>query len=275
MKLHHLLAPALVALSLSPLAARQDPKPNAATVPFAMLPSNHMVIEAKLNGKGPYRLIFDLGAPVTLLSNRAAEACGAIKPDAPRSFLMNTRGEGNVDLVKMGDLEAKNVPVVIADHPALKALSGFFSKPIEGIVGYTFWARYRTTIDYKDLKMTFEPVDFQVRNLMKDLPAQITGPKVAKAIVLAPRAVWGLTLGEPVGLSAPGVAVATVLANSAAERAGVKPGDVLQSIDGRWTTSVADTFAAAEAIDAGKAVPVVVRREGQEVSLTVTPAEGF
>ena len=49
-------------------------------MPFEMLASNHMVVEAKINGKGPYRLIFDLGAPITLLSNKAAEASGAIKP---------------------------------------------------------------------------------------------------------------------------------------------------------------------------------------------------
>src|SRR5947209_6074035 len=75
------------------LTARDDAPAGATVVPFEMLPSNHMVVKATLNGKGPFRFIFDLGAPVTLLNNKAGEASGAIKADAPRSFLFNVRGE--------------------------------------------------------------------------------------------------------------------------------------------------------------------------------------
>src|SRR5262245_14342455 len=55
--------------------------PAKATVPFSMLPSNHMLVRAMINGKGPYRLIFDLGAPITLLGNRASETSGVVKAD--------------------------------------------------------------------------------------------------------------------------------------------------------------------------------------------------
>ena len=62
------------------------PAPGKATakaiVPFSMLPSNHMVVQATINNKGPYRLIFDLGAPITLLSNHVSEATGVVKADA-------------------------------------------------------------------------------------------------------------------------------------------------------------------------------------------------
>ena len=53
--------------------ARPEAKGPAITVPFELLPSNHMVLNAKINGKGPFRLVFDVGAPVTLLSNKAGE----------------------------------------------------------------------------------------------------------------------------------------------------------------------------------------------------------
>ena len=112
---------------------RSDPE--TVVVPFKMLPSNHMVVDAKLNGKGPYRLIFDLGAPVTLLSNRAAEAVGAIDKKAPKSFLMSVRGEGKVDKVEFGDLEAVDVPVIVMDHPVLDALGGVFGRRLEGSSG--------------------------------------------------------------------------------------------------------------------------------------------
>src|SRR5581483_4228147 len=122
-----------------------------------VLPSNHMVVEAKINGKGPYRLIFDLGAPVSLLSNHAAEDAGAVDKKTPRGFFMGIRGEAAIRKLELGGLTADDVPVVVMDHPYLKALSaaeagpdvplfrnllGTTGRPLEGIIGYTFWAHY-------------------------------------------------------------------------------------------------------------------------------------
>ena len=260
--------------------ARQDPKPTAkgetAVVPFQMLPSNHMVVEAKLNGKGPYRFIFDLGAPVTLVSGRAAEACGAIDKKAPKSFLMGMRGEGKIKTIEIGGLVAEDLPILVMDHPALTALSGFFTKPLDGIIGYTFWAHYKLTIDYQTKQMTFSPVDFTVKDLMKDLPERMSGTKVAKSIVLAPKAIWGLSLGEPEGgLASSGVPIKTVLEGSPAAIAGLKVGDVVTTLDGRWTNSMADIYAAAAGVNPGKAASVVVLRDGKPLTVVVTPREGI
>ena len=115
--------------------AAANPNPKVATVPFEMLSSNHMVVNAKLNGKGPYRLVFDLGAPVTLLSNKAAEESGAVEKKAPRSFLFSMRGEGKIDTLEVGDLKAKDLTVLVFDHPVLKALAGFLGRPLDGIIG--------------------------------------------------------------------------------------------------------------------------------------------
>ena len=98
-------------------AAQSGPKVKA-TVPFSMLPSNHMLVRAMINGKGPYRLIFDLGAPITLLSNRASETSGVVKADGPRSFLFSMRGEAEVAKLQVGDLTATKLPVIVFDHPA-------------------------------------------------------------------------------------------------------------------------------------------------------------
>jgi hypothetical protein len=247
-----------------------------ATVPFQLLASNHMVVRARLNGKGPYRLVFDLGAPITLLSNHAAEDSGTVKADAPRAFLFGMRGEAEVADLEVGELTAKKVPVMVFDHPVLKALGQFLGQPLDGIIGYTFFARYRITIDYQTRKMTFEPVDFEIRDLVKDLQKRLAGPKVARHRVLAPGGVWGLTVGEPVGgLDAAGVPVQSVLAGSPAEAAGLKPGDIVTTLDGRWTVSVADLLAAAAGTPPGRAVPVVILRDGKELNLSVTPREGF
>ena len=266
--------------SFSPSAQAQDPAPadaaqgKPASVPFELVASNHMVVRAKVNGHGPYRLVFDLGAPITLLGNKAGEESGALPKSAPKSFLMGMRGEGEIGTLEVGDLTATKIPVVVLDHPTLRALGGFLGKPLDGIIGYTFFARYRTTIDYQSKTMTFEPVDFQVRNLLQELPGRLAGPKVARQKTLAPAGVWGITLGAAVG-DGEGVLIKTVRAGSPAATAELKPGDVLLSIDGRWTTSPTDAYAAAQAVEPAGPVAVVVRRDGEEKTLQVQPATGF
>jgi hypothetical protein len=234
------------------------------------------VVRAKINGKGPFRLIFDLGAPITLLSNKASEDSGVVKKDAPRSFLFSMRGEAEVETLEVGELTAKGLPVIVLDHPALRALGGLLGRPLDGIIGFTFFARYRTTIDYQKHEMTLVPVDFAVRNLVKDLPDRLAGPKVASRRVLAPGGLLGLTVAEPAeGLSASGVQVAAVLVDSPAVAAGLRVGDILTALDGRWTTSVADVYTAAASLVPGRTVLAVVLRDGKEITLEITPGEGF
>ena len=217
-----------------------------------MLVTNHMLVEARINDKGPFRLIFDLGAPITLLNNRASEAAGVIKPDAPRSFLFGMRGEAVVNRLKVGELTAEKLPVIILDHPVLKALEDVTGRPVDGIMGFTFFARFKTTIDYHAHEMTFEPIAFQVRDLMKELPDRLMGPKVAERRVLAPAGLWGLRLGEPTGgLDTHGVPIVTILDGSPASVAGLRSGDVLCTIDDRWITSIADVYQAAAKVTAG------------------------
>jgi hypothetical protein len=249
-------------------------EPRPAVVPFELLPSNHMVIEAKLNGEGPFRLIFDLGSPVILLSNRAADKSGAIGKDVPKSFLFGARGEGELALLEVGDLKARDLPVVVMDHPAVKALGEALGKPLDGIVGYTFFARYRTTLDYQQKRMTFVEITepHEVRNLVKDLPGRMLGPKVERTRALEPSSLFGLEVGEA---ALGGVRVTAVHEGGPASLAGVRVGDVLISLDGRWTTTRADAYAAAAGCHAGLPVDLEVVRDGRSLGLTVKPTEGI
>jgi hypothetical protein len=240
-----------------------------------MLPTNHMLVQARINDKGPYRLIFDLGAPITLLSNRGSESSGVVKPDAPRSFLFGLRGEAEVNKLQVGELTATKVPVIVLDHPVLKVLEDATGRRIDGLIGFTFFARYKTTIDYHAHLMIFEPIDYEMRDLLKELPSRLMGPKVAHHRVLSPSGIWGLQLGKPIGgLNSRGVPIVKVLDTSPADRAGFKPGDVLITVDGRWTTSIADVYHAAAEVELGQKVTIVIERDGREMTLTITPVDG-
>src|SRR4029077_1622575 len=55
------------------LCAQDEKKkdaPKKITIPFELIKTQHMVVTVKINGKGPYRLVFDTGAPDSLVSNK-------------------------------------------------------------------------------------------------------------------------------------------------------------------------------------------------------------
>jgi hypothetical protein len=270
------LAPPLPQLPTpAPSTAKPDRAAIKAVVPFVMLPTNHMLVEARINDKGPYHLIFDLGAPITLLSNRVSEATGVVKASARRSFLFGMRGEAEVGRLQVGELKATKLPVIVLDHPVLAALEEMTGRQIDGLMGFTFFARYKTTIDYQAHQMTFTPIDYQVRDLLKELPDRLLGPKVARRHVLAPSGLWGIRLGEPTGgMDSPGVPITEVYPGSPAARAGLRPRDVLITLDGRWTTSIVDVFRAAADIKPGRETTVVIQRDGKDQVLTICPSDG-
>ena len=87
---------------------------------------------------------------------------------------------------------------------------------------------------------------------------------------------WGLTVGEPEkDTETPGVPIAAVLAGSPAEKGGLKPGDRIITLDGRWTVSAADAHAAAVGAAPGKPAKVEILRGGKEMTLEVTPSDGI
>ncbi len=94
MKAHHLILAAVVFIpcwrgglaeqpSVKPI---EKPTAKRIVIPFETLKSGHMAVKIKVNGKGPYRVIFDTGAPINLLNNKLAKEAGLLK-DAPRSML--------------------------------------------------------------------------------------------------------------------------------------------------------------------------------------------
>jgi membrane-associated protease RseP (regulator of RpoE activity) len=248
------------------------------TVPFELLSSGHMAVQVKVNGKGPFRLIFDTGAPITLLNNRIAKEADLLKGmERPLFAIFGNMGEVKVKELQVGSQKATNVAAIVMDHPTVEAISRAFG-PIDGIVGFPFFARFKMTLDYQAKTMTFVPNDFKPPDVMKAMMAALmtgvtAGDEAPK--VLSPAAQWGMLVRKDAGDEADGVKVTSVLPGSAAAAAGLKSGDRLLTLNGRWTDSLADLFTAAGYVQADKAVVVVVKRGGKEVELKVKPAPGF
>jgi membrane-associated protease RseP (regulator of RpoE activity) len=261
------------------LARADTPKTAPATVPFDLLKSKHMVLMIKVNGKGPYRVIFDTGAPVMLLNTKVARASGVLAKSARPSLFapFGTMGQMTIKTLEVGDLKAENVAVVVMDHPTVEVISKILG-PIEGIVGFPFFARYKMTIDYQAKQLTFVPNGFKPPDVMQGLITSVMAmadDKPVKPTVLAPAGQWGLVVHKDTGDDEAGVTIDEVLPGSAGAQAGLKAGDRLLTLDGRWTDTLADTYLAASYVKAGTATKVVVQRGKEEISLTVTPRAGL
>ncbi len=244
---------------------------------FEMTGTNHFYVEVKLNGEGPFRLIFDLGAPVTLLSNKAAKESKTISPNKRPSFLMGMQGEGTVKEMQFGDSRASNIPVMIFDHPAITAMSEILGKRFDGILGYTFFARYRTTIDYEKKRLWFEPVRESTENVVAALPDRMMNPgKKAPVMEVVPRHnAIGIEIemqpGDKTTAIPPVVKVARVQANSPAAKAGILPGDIFISFGPHWLFQPADLADALQGTQAGEEIAIVLKRDKALVQLKVQP----
>lgn len=233
------------------------------SVPFDLLASRHMAVHVLVNGQGPYRVIFDTGAPVNLLSPKVAREAGVTverRPRQPRQPGLASLPMGPVTKVKeleMGDLVVKDVPVLVFDHPTVKALAAALG-PLEGIVGFPVFARFRVTLDYEKKQMTFEPVAYDPGDVMASLVRNmLASRREAPVKTLASSALLGLRVEVDAGT----VRVAEVYPNGAAAAAGVQPGDRLVALAGYWLTDLEDLHSALKNAKLGQTVPLHLRRE--------------
>jgi len=259
-----------------------DETPKTITVPFKLLKTGHFIVETKLNGKGPYLLIFDTGAPTMLINNRIANDSGVMKKGTPKPFFapFGSAGEFKITKLEIGLVEALGITAMVMDHPTVEVFSSAFKKelgaPVDGIVGFPFFARYRMTVDYQAKEMTFVPNGYKPINLMESMTKALTDPNGVNAPkIVGPKGLWGFTVDEDSDDDEPGITIKEVTPNTPAAKAGLKAGDRLLTLDGRWTDSVADTHQASGFIKPGKTAVLVIKRGETELKLKVSPVNGL
>jgi hypothetical protein len=268
---------AIVCVALLPVPTQADAPRPPVVVPFELLLTKHMVIKIRVNGKGPYRVIFDTGAPVSLLSNKVAVEAGLVTQAAakPAFALFGPIAQMRVKSMEVGGMKAEAVPVIVMDHPAVTVISQMIV-PVEGILGFPFFARYAMTLDYQTKELTFVPNGFEPVDIFQTLMREmLSRDRKSEVKFLAPAGLWGFTADKKVGDDEAGVTIHEVLADSAAARAGLKAGDRLLILDDRWTDSIADCYSAASYVKPGTEVRVVVQRQGKELEFKVVPDVGL
>jgi hypothetical protein len=141
---------------------RIDNAAGRTTVPFKLL-NNHIYVDVKVNGQGPYLFILDSGGH-SLLEPSTAKALGVrTQGNAPGTGA----GEGVVEVgfaphvdLQVGDLVMKDQTVSVL--PIASATVEGFDE--QGMIGFEVLRRFVTEIDYGAHTVTFiDPAKFEPR----------------------------------------------------------------------------------------------------------------
>ena len=106
-------------------------------------------VKTMLNGEGPFSFILDSGASQTLVTPPTASKLG-IKSYRSISLL-----KGKVNSITVGAASLKNLSVFIYDPPQALPLRLNAGVNYHGILGFTFFSRFITTIDYPGKMVEF------------------------------------------------------------------------------------------------------------------------
>lgn len=122
------------------------------TLPFQLL-NNHVYVQARVNGKGPYTFIVDTGGH-TLISPRVAQEAGL---QSLGEGTTSGAGEGKSTTGYAHYREIALGPVHLTDQPAFitdiydRSIEGI---PVDGMVGFELFSRFAVRLDYGAKTMT-------------------------------------------------------------------------------------------------------------------------
>ena len=277
---------ALAVLCLAPWARGDEPAKAEAQsfeVPYRLTAVKHIVVRAKINGKGPFNFILDTGAPALFIAPEAAKKAG-VDPDP--------KGWGTFDKFEIeGGVVLDKARGRIEKPFQLDGMNGLGLGGVElhGMIGYNILARYRMEIDFTKDKMVWTPLDWEPKGpmglggnggaaaglevmgtLMKFLGA-LTGAKAEPDYAL--RGFLGVELADVEDGECP--VVKAVLADGPAGKAGLRVGDKLTKFQGRTVTNVEDVQRFAEKLGAGDDLKLTVQRGKENVEIRFKTGEGL
>jgi hypothetical protein len=273
---------ALTALCLTPLVTANEPakKPQSFEVPYRLTKPKHILVRAKINGKGPFNFIVDTGAPALFVSVAAAKKIGIKADKNDWGTFDRFEIEGGVVLSKCkGRIET---PPQVEGMNAL----GLAGVELHGMIGYDILSRYRLEIDLTRDKMVWTPLDHKQKemaslggrggaggldllgSIMKTL-GSLLGTQATPAVRLRP------FLGVELKEEDDNPVVQSVLADGPAGKAGVKVGDRITHIQSRSVLDIGDVHRAIGRRNPGDEIKLSVQRGKDKKEITVKLGKGL
>jgi hypothetical protein len=277
---------ALVALCLVPAARAADtdkPKarPKSFEVPYQLTIPKHIMVRAKINGKGPFNFILDTGAPALFVAVSVGKKVGVKTEGRKLSTFDRFEIEGGVVLEKVrGRVET---PFQLEGMNGM----GLAGVEVHGLIGYNILARYRIQIDFTRDKMIWTPLDHKPPEPMgmrgpgggqggleffgsaMKMVGAFLGKKANPDVRL--RGFLGVTLAD--GEDNP--VVKGVLESGPAGKAGLKVGDIITHFRGRGVTNTEDVARFVRRLEPGTKIKLTVLRGKATREITFTIGEGL
>jgi hypothetical protein len=252
-------------------------QPESFRVPYQLTDTKHILVRVKINGKGPFNLIVDTGAPAIFLATEAANKAG-IRPDA--------QGWGNFERFDVeGGIKLRNVTARIETPFQVEGMNKMNLPGIryDGMMGYTLLAQFRIELDLNQPHMTWTklawnppaPVglrgggDASGLGALVQFAALLIGKRPDPVVVL--RGFQGYEARE----NERQIVITKVLQGSPADLAGIKSGDVISTIGGAQIGSLIELHKRSAELEAGSEVRLGLVRDGQPVSATIKPTKGL
>lgn len=113
-----------------------------------------IVLPVRLNGRGPFRFLLDTGSTHTAVSGKTAAAIGA--PVVAKTVIGSAAGSRQTLVVRIDALEVGpiTVPGLLASVVELEGIAG-----ADGVIGHDALASLRYTIDFRERRVVWWPID--------------------------------------------------------------------------------------------------------------------
>ena len=282
------------------LAEQMSKTGQAFEVPYQLTETNHFLIRARINGKGPFNFLVDSGAPALYVTTETAKKAG-LKPSKEQFWTLIHRLDLEGGAVLTGVKARIEDPFQLVGMNAL----GLPGATIDGILGFTILARFRLEIDPTRDTMMWTVLDFippdppiphqpngDAQQRPRELQALSALGPLAKGLAFLMgkqpeeerflRGFLGFQWCETRPVEGKThVEVSLVLKGSPADLAGLCGGDRLLSINSQPVNSLKGAQAALVKIQAGDMVQLSVERNikdgkgTQQLTITMTVTEGF
>lgn len=113
-----------------------------------------IVLPVRLNGRGPFRFLLDTGSTHTAVSGKTAAAIGA--PVVAKTVIGSAAGSRQTLVVRIDALDVGpiSVPGLLASVVELEGIAG-----VDGVIGHDALASLRYTIDFRERRVVWWPID--------------------------------------------------------------------------------------------------------------------
>jgi hypothetical protein len=124
------------------------------SVPVELI-DNHVYLDATLNGKGPYRFVFDTGGSNTIdpaVAKEIKAAGSGLAQDSGTGPGTESSSYATVDSLKIGSAVLRHQVFLV--EPIRKGFGVASGQRVDGLIGFEVLARYVTTFDYARQTLT-------------------------------------------------------------------------------------------------------------------------